>query len=351
MRYITLSALLRCLLPWVMLVCGVMQPTNAATPPNLEQIATTFTLTLPAGQGQWHYYVDNASAARNVQQVHTALVVMHGHPRDANISLQAAITAIAQAGHSQDTIAVAPLFQVANARHCQTEGVPSPQRNDALWSCSSWLSGEPPQHGDTSAFAVIDQLLADLQQRWPRLDTVVLAGFSAGAQFVQHYIGFARPPAGLHMRYVVADPGTWLYFDPVRPATSVDSKALSEMCPSFHEWKYGTNKLPAWLGRNAIQAKAHYARADIAYLEGELDQGEGRGTAYRLLDKSCAAQAQGPYRLQRGQYYANYDRQWIQPSHPHRLTTVPGCDHHVSCLLPSAARQALFPSITSQDKP
>lgn len=43
--------------------------------------------------------------------------------------------------------------------------------------------------------------------------------FLAGGQFVQRYVGFAevRRPHSFPVRYVVAEPGSWLYFDPERP--------------------------------------------------------------------------------------------------------------------------------------
>ena len=73
------------------------------------------------------------------------------------------------------------------------------------------------------------------------------------------------------------------------------------------------------------------------------DTGTAPGAYYRILDKSCAAQLQGPYRLQRAAY-ADYDRRYLAPDKPHRLTIVPGCGHNVACVFPApAAGRALFP--------
>jgi hypothetical protein len=141
----------------------------------------------------------------------------------------------------------------------------------------------------------------------------------------------------VEVRYVVADPGTWLYFDAARP------QPLATGCAEANRWKYGTDALPDTLGRSAAQARAQYAAADIAYLEGELDGANGPGTAYKILDKSCAAMAQGPYRLQRGLAYAEYDRSLLAPDQKRQVTVVPGCAHDVACVFPAlAARAALF---------
>ena len=57
--------------------------------------------------------------------------------------------------------------------------------------------------------------------------------------------------------------------------------------------------LPAHLHRTADAARRRYAAADISYGAAADDTGTAPGAYYRILDKSCAAQLQGPYRLQR----------------------------------------------------
>ena len=116
-------------------------------------------------------------------------------------------------------------------------------------------------------------------------------------------------------------------------------------CPGHDRWKYGTAELPAALGRDAAQARARYAAAEVHYLEGALDSSADKGTYYPILDKSCAAMLQGPYRLQRGVAYAAYDRALLAPAQARQVTVVPGCAHDVGCVLPSdAARAVLFPA-------
>ena len=211
--------------------------------------------------------------------------------------------------------------------------------------------------GKTGSFNALDNLLADLKRRWPSLQSITVAGFSAGAQFVQHYVGFAHPPNGVRLRYVVADPGSWLYFENLRPQPTSWGSCGSEttcrfrwqtlnagQCPRANQWKYGLEALPVHLQRPADTARRRYAAADITYLAAAEDTGTAPGAYYRILDKSCAAQLQGPYRLQRALAYADYDRRYLAPDKPHRLTIVPGCGHNVACVFPApAARRALFP--------
>ncbi|MDQ0080195.1 hypothetical protein J2W35_000523 [Variovorax boronicumulans] len=297
----------------------------------------------PAGAGgTLNYYASLAPGAAATAGPMKALIAVHGHPRDANKTFDAALRAVRNADALGGTLVVAPVFQVAadKAGKCSTPGVPAAQPGDLLWTCGSWLEGgRAGEGGRITSFAAMDALVTELTQRWPSLRTVTIAGFSAGAQMVQHYIGFAQNGGAVAVRYVVADPGTWLYFDPFRPQPTPDATA----CPAMNRWKYGTDDLPAHLGRSAAQARRQYAEADISYLEGELDSNDARGTAYRVLDKSCAAAAQGPFRLQRGLAYAQYDRTLLAPAKRREVVVVPGCAHDVACVFPSeAARAALI---------
>ena len=288
------------------------------------------------GGGVMHYYASMLPGS----QPSRAVLVVHGHPRDAGRSFDATLAAVKQAGAEADTLVIAPVFQVAAARsaRCSRPDTPAPESGDLLWTCSSWLEGEPADDAaGTTSFAAMDALVGEIAARWPGVGSLTVAGFSAGAQMVQHYIGFARPPVpGPALRYVVSDPGSWLYFDPVRPS----GPAPGDACPAYDQWKYGTGGLPARFGRSAAQARAQYAAADIGYLEGALDIAYGPGAAWRILDKSCGATAQGADRLERGRAYAEYDRTVLSPGRPHRLTVVPGCAHDVACVFPSAEARA-----------
>ncbi len=316
------------------LASSMAWPAQADTPPDCSGPASRacyFAFTPPGSGGQMHFY---ASRAPGAGAPTSALVAVHGHGRDANKSFDAALAAVQHGGALHRSLVVAPVFQVgaADAGRCRTPGVPDAQDGDLLWTCASWLAGGRSRNANGwGAYAALDALVAELHRQWPSLHTITIAGFSAGAQMVQHAIGFAAvPPAPIRLRYVVASPGSWLYFDPVWPA------ATQAACPGVHRWKYGLEDLPTHLGRSPAQARAHYAQADIHPLAGALDSSDGPGTFYKILDKSCAALAQGPYRLQRAQAYAAHD-----PRHP--LTVVPGCAHDVACVFAAPeARAALL---------
>lgn len=283
------------------------------------------------GPLELHYYASMSPSAPAT----AAVIAMHGHPRDADRTFDATLRALRSSNALERTLVVAPLFQVdaAQATGCRTMSVPAAAPDDLLWTCASWLEGGVAANAGITSFAALDALVAELTQRWPGLRSITIAGFSAGAQMVQHYIGFAASDkvGTAVVRYVVADPGTWLYFDAYRPSPP------SNACPGVDQWKYGTGSLPAALGRDAAAARARYAAADVSYLEGEFDTGSGPGTFYKILDKSCAANAQGPYRLQRGLAYAEYDRTTLAPGRQRSVKIASGCGHDVGCVFSSPA--------------
>jgi len=67
--------------------------------------------------------------------------------------------------------------------------------------------------------------------------------------------------AGVHVRYVVANPWSYLYFSNERPTAPVSA------CPKVDEWKYGWAAAPAYALDQAPQAyEATYVQRHVIYL-------------------------------------------------------------------------------------
>lgn len=306
-------------------LCGVANARTLTTAP------------LPGGKTLPYF----ASTPPEPGAITHVLIAMHGYTRDATRTYHAAYRATHDSGQSAFTLIVAPIFPVAaaEATHCSFHGMPVAMPGNALWRCNAWSKGGLALNDPgVNSFTAMDRLVAILLHHYLHVRQVTIAGFSAGGQFVQRYAGFAAVPTRpVALRFVVADPSTFLYFDPVRP---LPGKAA---CSSYNNWKLGMQDRPHDLAeRSAATVRATYAAADIAYLEGALDSSAGRGTAYRFLAKRCGPELQGRYRLDRGENYAAYDRQYLAHGR-HKLTVVPGCAHSVICVFEStAARKALF---------
>ncbi len=73
--------------------------------------------------------------------------------------------------------------------------------------------------------------------------------------------------------------------------------AAAAQLPGLRHLKYGMQGLPAYAaGRTAASLEEHYAGLDLTYLLGAEDTNPN----HPALDKGCAAEAQGPYRLAAG---------------------------------------------------
>jgi pimeloyl-ACP methyl ester carboxylesterase len=242
-----------------------------------------------------------------------AIIVIHGALRNAEGSftaMQHAMTLAGEAGRHALILAPQFLSEVDAVRYPVPLDIP-------VWSVDGWKDGslseirrDDSTDRRVSSFAVLDALLQTLSDRehWPALDLVVLAGHSAGGQFVQRYAVAGRAPTmlshyGIHTRFLVANPSSYLYFDERRPTEYGFAPFPQTRCRGFDHYKYGLEAPNSYVATQTPQSlRWHYARQQVIYLLGTLDA----DVAHPFLDRSCAAEAQGPTRLARGQAYYQY---------------------------------------------
>ncbi|WP_295750428.1 alpha/beta hydrolase [Undibacterium sp.] len=274
-------------------------------------------------------------------EITQAVLMFHGRLRNADVYWRTAKNALAVAKQSQHSMLIVPQF-LADAdiqKHALSE--------DFLhWQWEAWMGGEPANGPlPISSFEVIDALLTRLAelQRFPNLRSVVLAGHSGGAQIVQRYAVVGKAEAllkshAISVRYVVANPSSYLYFNETRPF------AKSASCNKFNQWKYGWEAAPVYVdSKNRANYEKQYSQRNVVYLLGELDI----NPHHSALDQSCAAEMQGAFRLERGLHYFNY----LQQRHPtmtqQRIIRVPGIAHDGDAMFESAAGiSALFETAT-----
>ena len=294
----------------------------------------TLSVSGQAGQGALRLY-----ASRDLQDmaaladVERAVLVFHGRLRNANVYWASARKAAQAAGPAAaHSLLLVPQFLAD--RDVAAHALPS----DTLrWSLEGWMGGETATApAALSSFEAIDALLALLadRKRFPKLSQVVVAGHSGGAQVVQRYAvvgqGEGRLP-GVAVRYVVANPSSYLYFHPERPVP-----AVAAACPGVNQWKYGWAEAPGYASQLSPGAyEARYLQRDVIYLLGSADT----NPQHPALDKSCAAEAQGPYRYARGHAYVDDLRQ-RHPGLAQRQFDVPGVGHDGDAMLDSACGQA-----------
>ncbi len=297
------------------------KPTVAATAavPPISALPKQFFPVLPAGAlpdtpPQLLPVASNKELEADNADVTRAIIVIHDIQRG---SAEGVATLMTLSGASpESTLIIAPQFPLGVDIVRFAAYLPDQGRTVARWSVEAgWQNG-----GDSflqnaklgvSSFSAVDLLLLYLsdRRRFPMLAQVVVAGHGMGADFVQRYAAFGQAPDILKkefidVRFLVANPSTYLYFTASRPSESGPAFAPPKetaACPGINAYPFGLNDLNVYgrkVGGN--EARMRYPERKVTYLVG------GKILNDNLMDRSCAAAAQGPDRLARGRNYARY---------------------------------------------
>ncbi|MFJ3369471.1 alpha/beta hydrolase [Pseudomonas sp. NPDC086251] len=255
-------------------------------------------------------------------KIERVLIIIHGRLRNAETYRQSAERAAEQAGQTATTLVIAPQFLN------ETDVAAHPVADSVLrWQGNDWMAGGlSTAPFPLSSYAALDEIVARIGDRrqFPDVKQIVIAGHSGGAQVVQRYalLGHDQPElkeAGIQVRYVIANPSSYAYFDERRPVAFNHAG-----CPGFNRWKYGLADLPAYAeGQTPAQLQENYATRDIVYLLGQQDIDPN----HPALDKSCEAKAQGVNRLARGRNYFAYLKRLHPQGLSQQLIEVPGVGH------------------------
>jgi pimeloyl-ACP methyl ester carboxylesterase len=278
-----------------------------------------------------------------------AVILLHGKGRDVDGYYRDLQRVAREAGRgAAGSILIAPQF--LNEDDVKAHGLP---KEVVRWRTGAWEAGVPAVGpAGISAYEILDAFLLRLADRtlFPDLRDIVLAGHSAGGQAVQRYAVVGRAPAevaarGIHLRFVIANPSSYLYFSDERP------EQLAFKCSGWDRWRYGTRNAPAYVNlinaRGWAEMEADYAKADVIYLLGDEDIDPRE----KDLDISCAGEAEGPTRLARGQAYfaylkARHPTEWAQ-----RVWLVEGVAHSGRKMVEAPCGvKALFANGTCKDE-
>ena len=132
---------------------------------------------------------------------------------------------------------------------------------------------------------------------------------------------------------MVANPSSYLYFDRKRPAAKGKFEPYpASQCAKYNNWKYGFDNVPPYVDGRADDYEQRYVHRRVTYLLGMLDT----DPHHPVLDRSCGGEAEGAYRLIRGENYVRY----LQQRHPEGtnqdLAEVPKVDHDADGMFTSA---------------
>lgn len=275
-------------------------------------------------------------------RVRRAVIMVHGTGRNADGYFRTVLAAAAAAGRLFDAVVVAPQFKGNDGKECH-DGL---EAGEVAWPCQEWKDGwESVNTAGVYSYDVADRLVEMLGNRavFPNLTEIAVAGHSAGGQYLHRYAAAGKAPvaAGVAVRYVVANPSSYLYLNnlrlPPRATCDVGGKCTAKFvpytdaanCTTYNRYKYGLEGrrgYTAALSEETLRKQLVSRR--VIYLAGDQDVLEDGG-----LDLTCPARAQGANRKERALAYASYIRGEFGAAH--ELYVIRGCGHSATCMYAS----------------
>ncbi len=280
-----------------------------------------------------------------------AIVVIHDSRRNAQRYDVVEDWAIHDSGETfWNTLLIAPQF--LEVEDAEVHGVPD---DDLRWRHGAWTDGENAHNSSISSFAALDAILERLSNHLllPNLESVVLVGYAGGGLMVQRYAvagrgGDALVHSGIHLRFVVANPSSYLYFSPERPVPNSQGDFKFSVLPrecsnGDNHWRFGIVDPPPYAANaDFADLEQRYIQRDVIYLLGTeaIDPNDAG-------DGSCAGEDEGPNRFLRGVAYFRYlelrHPELMEESASQQLWFVPGVGNDVYKMLTSfCGRAALF---------
>ncbi|HKW50089.1 MAG TPA: alpha/beta fold hydrolase [Gemmatimonadaceae bacterium] len=292
------------------------------------------------------------------------LVSVHGASRDADNYFRSTLAAGFLADALENTLIIAPRLASDDGAGCRDVLAP----NEINWNCSSWRSGGPANSNPgVTSFDFLDEILRRVARKdiFPNLKAIVVVGHSAGGQVVNRYemTNQVHEKLGVPVTYLVANPSSYAYPDSVRPTAAAYTLTASapgyipevapnaslfhsfgdaRNCTTYDQWPYGLRNHTGYSARETdAQLRQQLASRPTTYLLGQLDILPLAG-----FDGSCAAMAQGPTRLARGEAFARLVNEKLGAHHA--VAVVPLCGHNARCMYTSdVALPLLFPKTES----
>lgn len=296
-------------------------------------------------------------------EIKRALILVHGSNLAAGYFFRHGTAAADLAGALDNTIVISAYFldpYVGTRHRAEPEWLRQP--NEVVWpeGHTSWKAGGMSVTDPAlSSFDYVDAIVRKLADKkvFPNLTKIVIAGFSAGGQFVNRYEMANKLDGtldGVAMSYVVGDPSSFAWPVAVRPLPVGDAspntplRAYNESigkdgtkphtqftygsfdrakAPAYDDWPYGLRNLNGYVaGMSADQLRRNLVTRSVTYVEGQVDTLPISG-----FDSSPNAEAQGPQRRARGEAFVVYVDHYLGAKQ--ELLIASGCSHNSRCVL------------------
>jgi len=296
------------------------------------------------------------------ENIRRALIMVHGTNRNADHYFTTATTAAFLGRALDDTVVISPRIASSDGSCRDTLDA-----DEVSWSCTgdSWRSGgAAPKNPTLTSFDVVDQILRKLADKsaFPNLRAIVVAGHSAGGQFVSRYemANRVHETLGVPVSYVVANPSSYAWPEATRPTAADDAAPENAKggwstdtphtkfsygafdaaaCANYDTWPAGLeNRAGGYTAKTSDdQLKKQLVSRPTTYLFGQVDTLPLGG-----FDSSCPAMAQGATRRARGEAFVKFLNERMGARQAMQI--VPECGHNDRCIYTTdAVLPVIFP--------
>jgi pimeloyl-ACP methyl ester carboxylesterase len=255
----------------------------------------------------------------NDDQLEYLMIIVHGAGLNAGKSFETGQQIIESLNIDKSRVMVlAPQF---------LEGVDPGEKGLLVWdqrwrdggkSLSTGLNKDLPK---VSSFEILDRLIDVLPKQNPNMRRIIILGHSAGGQFVLRYAAInnrheSSERQGVFIRYIVANPSSYLYLDGTRYQITPENEFLKMPkekltdCPGYDKYKYGLEELYGYAETLSPQLiRTRLLTRPFVFVLGTADTDRNWS-----LDKSCEGEAQGENRYQRGLLYKHHLGHFVKTS-------------------------------------
>jgi hypothetical protein len=294
------------------------------------------------GETQAIHFASNFGLDRMDTAVHILFINIHGLYRNAMGAFESAIDAVHATGEGKTTLTISPHY--ANEEDLETYRLAN---KFLYWRHAEWKDGRPSIINDwrghkvsMNSYEVMDSLISFVLNsgKFPNIRKVVVAGHSAGGQFVQRYSALTPLPdllPAVHFRFIVMNPSSYMYLDARRPAADGTFVVPdSTGCGQYDHYPKGLTELSDYAqAMGAGRIHQNMLTRDIVILLG----GDDTDDADKDLDTSCAAELQGAARLPRGLNFFNYLSSFPEYGQKKNCNVIPSIGHNGRGMLNSDA--------------
>ena len=256
----------------------------------------------------------------SVMQVKNAIIFVHGRERNSNEYFKTMVSAIESLGQTENVAVIAPKFKNEEDVY---------KNSDIYWSYLGWRYGNNSQPSSNttrhSSFAVIDTLVTKLANRthFPKMEKIIIAGHSAGAQFSQLYSAGNDLDGKLNnisMSYWIANSQFFLYTNENRWSKSTSDFSVPTSCSNYDEYPRGLVDKNTYMNSNSNVQIINNLSRNVTLLLGEED------ITSSLLTTTCYATLLGDNRFDRGSKYFQFLNKYY-PEHNYKKVTIPSAGH------------------------